>query len=129
MLTFGALLITGAVLTLAAVAVVARSPDAPRWTSAAWAGELIAIGLVTLFAIGLANFVAGFASAYESGPSAVDLGLLALVLGGAVLIARKLAILARSRALSAVPASHPAGPRVPSSASEPPPARPTSRAA
>ncbi len=125
MLTFGALLISVALLTLAAVAVIARGPDAPRWASAAWAGELIAIGLVTIFAIGLANFISGFASAYESGPRAVDLGLLALVLVGAVLIGRKLSTLARSRTLSVAPA----GPRLSPSASEPPPSRPTSRAA
>ena len=129
MMTFGALLIAAALLTLATVAVVARGADAPRWTSAAWAGELIAIGVVTLFAIGLANFVAGFAFAYESGPRAVDLGLLALVLVGAVLIGRKLVSVARSRASSAAPASRPAGSRVSPRASEPPPPRPTSRAA
>ena len=128
MLTFGALLIAAALLTLATVAVVGRGADAPRWTSAAWAGELISIGLVTLFAIGLANFVAGFASAYESGPRAIDLGLLALVLVGAVLIGRRLVTVARLRASSAAPSSRPAAPPVSSSASEPPP-RPTSRAA
>ena len=129
MLTFGALLISAALLALAAVAVVARGPDAPRWASASWAGELIAIGLVTMFALGLANFVAGFASAYQSGPRAVDLGLLALVLVGAVLIGRRLTIVARARASSSAPAGRPAAPRVSPSVGEPPPPRPTSRAA
>jgi hypothetical protein len=95
MMAFGALLISVALLTLGAAAIAARKPNAPRWTTANWAGELIVIAVVSMFAFGLANFVAGMASAYREGPHLVDLGLLAVVLCSTFLIGRRLVVWAR----------------------------------
>jgi hypothetical protein len=119
MLTLGALLTCAAVLTLAALAIVFRSPDPPRWTTSSWAGELISVGLVSLFALGLAMFVAGAVSAYREGLALIDLGLLAAVLLVALVIWRRLNLRARFRAITAArggaearsagPAATPAG--------------------
>jgi hypothetical protein len=137
MLAFGGLLISAALLGLAASAIVFRSPNPPRWT--AWSGELITLAIVTLFALGLANLIAGASDAYEQGPRLADLGLLAAVLGVALMIWRRLDLGARLRSMTAAPhAPTSAGLRptgraapanVPAPATEPPPSQPTSRAA
>jgi hypothetical protein len=111
MMAFGVLLISVALLALAAVAIAARKPNAPRWTTANWAGELIVIAVVSLFAFGLPYFVAGVASAYREGAHLVDVGLLAVVLCGAFLIGRRLVTWARLRNLTPTPAGRLAGAR------------------
>jgi hypothetical protein len=139
MLALGGLLTCAAVLALAALAVVFRSPNPPRWTASYWAGELISVGLVTLFALGLAMLVAGAVGAYREGLQLVELGLLAAVLLAALLIWRSLGLRARFRAVaterskpdgadarSAGPVATPSGPPA---ATEPLPSRPTPRVA
>jgi hypothetical protein len=93
MLALGALLVCGALLTLAALTTVFRRPDPPRWTR--WSGELITLALVAAFALGIAYFIAGVSRAYEQGVSTVDLGLLAAVLAAAFVIARGLRLRTR----------------------------------
>jgi hypothetical protein len=136
MLAYGGLLICAALLALAGSAVVFRSPNPPRWT--AWSGELITLAIVTLFALGLANLIAGASAAYEEGLRLADLGLLAAVLGGALLIWRRLDLRGRLRSMAAAPHAPSRGPgadlpptgRVAAAtATEPPPSRPRSRAA
>ena len=136
MLTLGGLLTSAAVLTLAALAIVFRSPNPPRWTTTSWAGELISVGLVSLFALGLAMFVAGAVDAYREGLRLIELGLLAVVLFGAFLIWRRLDVRARFRATAAAPGGADApsmGPaattNVPSAAATPAPSQPTARVA
>jgi hypothetical protein len=137
MLALGGLLISAALLALAAAATVFRSPNPPRWT--AWSGELITLAIVTLFALGLANLIAGASDAYERGPRLADLGLLAVVLVGALVIWRWFGLGARLRSMTAAPQAQtrdssttlrPTG-RVPSAnaSAEAPPSRPTPRAA
>ena len=109
MMALGALLTCSALLALAALAILFRRPDPPRWTRSSWADELISVGLVSLFALGLATFVAGAVGAYREGVQLVDLGLLAAVLLGSVVIWRRFDLRARWKA-SAV---EPAGPAVP----------------
>lgn len=104
MMALGALLTCAAVLMLAALAIVFRRPDPPRWTRSSWADELISVGLVTLFALGLAIFVGAVVTAAREGVELVDLGLLAAVLLGAVLIWRKFELGTRWRTISDEPA-------------------------
>jgi hypothetical protein len=103
MLALGGLLTCAAILALAALALVFRSPDPPRWTTSSWAGELISVGLVSLFALGLAMFVAGAVGASREGLQLVDLGLLAAVLLGALVIWRRLDLRAGFRAMPPEP--------------------------
>ncbi len=104
MMALGALLTCAALLTLAALAIVFRRPNPPRWTKSSWADELISVGLVTLFALGLATFVAGAFSAHRDGVQLVELGLLAAVLLGSVVIWRRFDMRARWRASTVEPA-------------------------
>ena len=134
MLTLGGLLTSAAVLTLAALAIVFRSPNPPRWTTTSWAGELISVGLVSLFALGLAMFVAGAFGAYQEGLQLVDLGLLAAVLLGTIVIWRKLDLRAGFRAMPVEPvgvdargAAQVATANAPPAATEPAPSQHTSR--
>jgi hypothetical protein len=136
MLALGGLLTCAAVLALAALAVVFRSSSPPRWTASYWAGELISVGLVTLFALGLAMLVAGAVGAYREGLQLVELGLLAAVLLAALLIWRSLGLRARLRAVATEPgdadarsAGPVATPSGPPAATEPLPSPPTPRAA
>jgi len=136
MLPLGGLLTCAAILALAALAVVFRSPNPPRWTTWSWAGELISVGLVALFALGLAMFVAGAVGAYHEGLQLVDLGLLAAVLLAAVVIWRRLNLRAGFRAMPAEPVgadARSAGPvaatNVPPAPTEPAPSRHTPRVA
>jgi hypothetical protein len=98
MLALGAFLTYGAFVTLAVFALVHRRPDAPRWVTASWAGEVVSIAIVAMLAMGVAELIAGATSAYQDGPDLVDLGLLAVVLLAAILIWRKLDLRARMRA-------------------------------
>jgi hypothetical protein len=136
MLPLGGLLTCAAILALAALAVVFRSPNPPRWTTWSWAGELISVGLVALFALGLAMFVAGAVGAYHEGLQLVDLGLLAAVLLAAVVIWRRLNLRAGFRAMPAEPVgadARSAGPvattNAPAAPTEPAPSRSTARVA
>jgi hypothetical protein len=128
MLTLGALSTCAAVLTLAALAIVFRSPDPPRWTTSSWAGELISVGLVSLFALGLAMFIAGAVSAYREGLALIDLGLLAAVLLVALMIWRRLDLRARFRAMTAAAGGAEAGSAGPEEATSAP-AQPAARVA
>jgi hypothetical protein len=134
MLPLGALLTCAAILALAALAIVFRSPNPPRWTTWSWVGELISVGLVSLFALGLAMFVARAVSAYQEGPKLVEVGLLAAVLLGALVVWRRLDLRARFRAIAAEPVGadpRSAGPaaatNVPPTATEPTPSHPAAR--
>ena len=133
MLTLGGLLTCVAILALAALAIVFRSPNPPRWTTWSWAEELISVSLVSAFALGLAMFVAGAFRAYQEGLPLVDLGLLAVVLVGAIVIWRRLDLRAGFRVITAQPVgaeAHRAGPVAAASAAaatEPAPSRHTSR--
>jgi hypothetical protein len=140
MLALGGLLISVALLALAASAIVFRSPSPPRWTT--WSGELITLAIVAGFALGLANLIAGASAAFEEGPRLADLGLLAAVLVGALVIWRRLGLGDGLRSMAAAPHASPRGPRadlrptgsvppVPPSAttSALPPSRSTPRAA
>jgi hypothetical protein len=136
MLPLGGLLTCAAILALAALAIVFRNPNPPRWTTSSWAGELISVGLVSLFALGLAMFVAGAASAYREGLSLIDLGLLAAVLLAALVVWRRLDLRARFRAMAADPGgadARGAGPAAtagaPPAATEPPPSQTAPRVA
>jgi hypothetical protein len=104
MMALGALLTCSALLALAVLAIVFRSPNPPRWTTSTWADELISVGLVSLFALGLATFVAGAVSASREGVQLVDVGLLAAVLLASVVIWRKFDLRARWRASAGEPA-------------------------
>ena len=119
MMAFGALLISVGLLSLAAAAITARKPDAPRWTTASWP----AIAVVTALTFGVADFITGVAGAYREGPHLVDLALLAVVLCGAFVIWRRLDVWARTR--TPVPNGRPgavceATERADAGASEPP---------
>jgi len=103
MLALGGLLTSAAILALAALALVFRNPNPPRWTTSSWAGELISVGLVSLFALGLAMFVAGAVGASREGLPLVDLGLLAGVLLAALVIWRRLDLRAGFRAMPPEP--------------------------
>jgi hypothetical protein len=134
MLPLGALLTCAAILALATLAIVFRSPNPPRWTTWSWTGELMSVGLVSLFALGLAMFVAGALGAYQEGLQLVDLGLLAAVLLVALVIWRRIDLRARFRAMAAEPVgtdARSAGPvavtNVPPTAAEPASSRPTAR--
>jgi hypothetical protein len=134
MLPLGGLLTCAAILALAALAIVFRSPNPPRWTTSSLAGELISVGLVSLFALGLAMFVAGAVGAYQEGPQLVDLGLLAAVLLGALVIWRRLDLRARFRAIETAPggadarsAGPAATPSVPPAPTEAAPSQPAPR--
>lgn len=100
MLTFGGLMICAAVLGLAAAALVFRRPDPPRWTTSSWAGEGIAIAIVTALALGLGYLGVGVIRASQEGVSLLDLGLLLGVLVATCVIWRRLGVRQRLRALS-----------------------------
>ena len=136
MLAIGGLLVSIALLTLAAVAPVFRSSNPPRWTTRGWIGEVVTLAIVCTLAIGIGYLGAGAIDAFQTGPDYVDLGLLAVVLFALVVMWRKLSARARPKALEAdaggydhVPASaqaHGGGPSAPAkplpvTASAPPP--------
>lgn len=137
MLALGGLLTCAAVLALLALAVLFRRPNPPRWTTTSLGGELVSVGLVCLFALGLATFVAGAVDAYREGLQPIDLGLLAAVLLATFVIWQRLDLGARFRAMEpasggadAPRAGPPAAPAsLPSAAIQPAPSQPASRVA
>jgi hypothetical protein len=104
MMALGALLTCAALLTLAALSILFRRPNPPRWTRSSWSDELISVGLVSLFALGVTIFVSGAVSASREGVQLVDLGLLAAVLLASVVIWRSFGLRARLRASTVEPA-------------------------
>jgi hypothetical protein len=140
MLVLGALLLCVALLALAGLTVVFRSPNPPRWT--AWSGELITLAIVSGFALGLACLIGGLSNAFEQGLGLVDLGLLAAVIAGTFVIWHRLGLRARWRSMATAPSAPSRGPRAAPrptarvapadakpSAPEPSPSKPRPRAA
>ena len=135
MLATGGLLVSIALLALAAVAPVFRRDNPPPWTTRGWIGELVTLAIVCTLAIGIGYLGAGVIGAVQTGVDYVDLGLLAVVLFALVVVWRKLNARGRARAVetdSGVYARAPgsgegrrdgrrrAAEPVPASASEPP---------
>jgi hypothetical protein len=98
MLATGGLLVSAALLTLAAVAPIFRSSDPPRWATRGWVGEVVTLAIVCTLALGLGYLGAGAIEAFQTGPDYLDLGLLAAVVLGAVVIWRGLKARARPSA-------------------------------
>ena len=113
MLVTGALLISIALLGLAAMAPVFRSSNPPRWTTRRWIGELVTLTIVCTLAIGLSCVGAGAINAVESGVDFLDLGLFAAVLLVAVVIFRSLKARARPDAAHSDSRGAPASARDP----------------
>jgi choline-glycine betaine transporter len=90
MLATGGLLVSIALLTLAAVAPVFRSSNPPRWTTRGWIGELVTLAIVCTLALGLGYLGAGAIDAVQTGPDYVDLALLVVVLFALVAVWRRL---------------------------------------
>ena len=90
MLATGGLLVSIALLTLAALVPVFRSSDPPRWTTRGWIGELVTVSIVCTLALGLGCLGAGAIDAFQTGPDGLDLGLLAVVLIASIVIWRRL---------------------------------------
>lgn len=144
MLALGGLLISAALLTLAAFAVVVRRPHPPRWATWGWIHELVTVAVAGLLTIGVGHLVAAGMAAYREGPQLVDLGLLAAVLCIAFLIWRRLDVRARLKAFRSVTRARGPAPTIaaargasplhvqpgmPTAPTEPPPSRPRDRAA
>ena len=111
MLATGGLLVSVALLALAAVAPLFRRADPPRWTTRGWIGEIVTLAIVCTLALGLGYLGAGAATAFQTGPDWVDLGLLAGVALVAVVIWRWLkAHAATSAGAASAAASQPAPP-------------------
>jgi hypothetical protein len=90
MLAAGSLLVSIALLMLAAVAPVFRRSNPPQWTTRRWIGELVTLAIVCTLALGLGYLGAGAIDAFQTGANYVDLGLLLLVLIVSVVIWRGL---------------------------------------
>lgn len=101
MLTLGALLVGGALLAFAALTLVFRRPEPPRWTARAGVGELVSIVFVTCLTFGIGSLVAGVLAAYQRGIDPIDLGLLVVVFGAALAGIRGLDVRRRLRAHAA----------------------------
>jgi choline-glycine betaine transporter len=138
MLVLGGLLSCAAVLAIAVFALIFRNPNPPRWTTYSWAGELSAVALVCVLAVGVGYLSSGAISAYQQGLSLVDLALLAVVLAVAAVVWRKLDVRARLKAMEgavSVPAfgamreAVAATDGVAATTPEPPPSRPAPRVA
>lgn len=86
MLMLGVVLIAAAFLTLVALLSVFRAPVPPRWTRPRWVGELVTLGIVGAFTLGLASFCAGVYRAFASGLTLLDIGVVALTLGLTVVV-------------------------------------------
>jgi hypothetical protein len=106
MLAIGALLLSIALLTFAVLVPVFRSSNPPRWTTRGWVGELVTVVIVSTLALGLVYFLAGVASAFQTGPDYLDLGLLALVLLASIVIWRRLSTRARQEAVEPAASGH-----------------------
>lgn len=144
MFALGGLLISTALLALATLALIFRRPNPPAWTTRSWVDELMAVAIVATFAVGLGCLGVGAITAYQEGPDLIDLGLLAAVLLGSLVLWRRLDVRARLKAMSAATSTAALVPRgadapgardgtaipgVPTTTPEPPPAKPTRRAA
>lgn len=103
MLMLGGLFVCGALLAFAALTLVFRRPDPPRWTTRSGVGELVTIALVTLLTFGIGYLVAGAVGASQNGVDLVDLGLLIVVLAGSVLVWRRLNVGERLRLMERGP--------------------------
>ena len=90
MLTTGGLLVSIALLALAAAARVFRSSNPPRWTTRRWIGELVTLAIVCILVLGLSSLGAGAIDAFQTGPDYLDAGLFAAVLFVSVMIWRRL---------------------------------------
>jgi hypothetical protein len=97
-LTIGALLMSGALLTLAAIAPVFRRSDPPPWTQRRWVGELVTLSIVCTLAIGLGYLGAGVIGTFQTGLHIADAGLVVVIAVAAVLIARWLKARAQATA-------------------------------
>ena len=106
MLALGGLLVSVALLTLAAVAPVFRSSNPPRWTTRGWIGELVTLAIVCTLAMGLGYLGAGAIAAVQTGVDYLDLGLLGVVLVAMVLAWRKLSARARATAVETDTGGH-----------------------
>jgi len=100
-LATGGLLVSIALLAIAALAPVFRSSNPPQWTTRGWVGEVVTIATVSTLAIGLGYLGAGVIDAVQTGPDYLDLGLLAVVLFGSLVIWRRLRARARPNAPAA----------------------------
>ena len=98
MLATGGLLVSIALLAMAAAAPVFRSSNPPQWTTRGWVGEVVTISIVCTLAIGLGYLGAGVIGAVQTGPDYLDVGLLAVVLFVSVVIWRRLTARARANA-------------------------------
>ena len=99
MLAIGGLLVSIALLALAAVAPVFRSSSPPRWTTRGWVGELVTLAIVCTLAIGVGYLGAGVIGAVQTGPNYIDLSLLAVVLFATVVVWRALSARQRPAAV------------------------------
>ena len=106
MLAIGGLLVSIALLAVAAVAPIFRSSNPPQWTTRRWVGEVVTIAIVCALAIGLGYLGAGVIGAVQTGPEYLDLGLLAVVLFVSVMIWRRLRARARAGASEADESLH-----------------------
>lgn len=106
MLALGGLLVSVALLALAALAVLFRRPNAPRWTTRSWVHEIGIITVVCLLTMGVAYLITGGVDAYQAGVHLVDLGLLAGVLVVACVVWRRLDVRAQLRAFDAARDAH-----------------------
>jgi hypothetical protein len=90
MLATGGLLLSIALLTLAALTPVFHSSDPPRWTTRGWIGEFVTVSIVCALALGLSFLGAGAIDTFQTGPDWLDIGLLALVVLASIGIWRRL---------------------------------------
>ena len=104
MLATGGLLMSIALLTLAAVAPVFRSDNPPRWATYGWVGELVTLAIVCTMALGFGYLGAGAIAAFQTGADYLDLGLLGVVLLVSVVLWRRLN--ARPKAVAADASLH-----------------------
>jgi hypothetical protein len=123
-LTIGGLLVSVAIVTLAAVAPAFRSADPPQWTRRGWVGELVTLAIVCTLAIGVGYLGAGMIAAVQTGPDFLDVALLAGVLFVAVMFWRRLNARVHAGASAvAVVAPAPAAPAAPRAVIAEPPSR------
>ena len=101
MLTLGALLVYGALLAFAALSLVFRRPEPPRWTRLSGVGEMVTLLLTACLTFGMGYLAAGAVTAYQQGVDPIDLGLLAVVSGAALAGWRRLDVRRRLRAYAA----------------------------
>jgi hypothetical protein len=125
MLIIGVALIVAASLALAALIPVFNAPQPPRWTRSRSLGELVTLGIVSTFAIGIATSVAGAWHAWEVGPTLLELAAVVILLGGGVVLWRRLSQGAPATAAPTLAARRP----TPHEPQPPQPAKPTARRA